>query len=249
MALVYASQGATVAVSARRMDLLEALADEIARSGGKARAFYCDVEKEESISQCVEDIIAAFGRLDIAVANAGCGVVGYLSTLSGAEWDRQLRINITGLALTVKYALPELRKTRGRLALVGSVAAYVPNPLIGAYGATKAAVHNIGETLQIELQGTGVSCTTIHPGFVDSDITRVDNNGVFHPDAKDPRPAQFMWPTDKAARVMVKAIAQRRKVYVFTGLGKVMVFLGRFFPGIARVMAAKQIQAIEQSTE
>lgn len=150
--------------------------------------------------------------------------------------------------MTAKYALPELRKTKGRLALIGSVAAYVPNPGIGAYGASKAAVHNIGETLQIELMGSGVSCTTIHPGFVDSNITRIDNQGRFNPDAKDPRPAKLMWPTDKAARVMIEAIEQREKVFVFTGHGKFIAFLGRFFPGIARTLIAKQTQNIKANS-
>jgi short-subunit dehydrogenase len=149
--------------------------------------------------------------------------------------------------MTVKYALPELKKTKGRLALIGSVAAYVPNPMVGAYGASKAAVHNIGETLQVELKGSGVSCTTIHPGFVDSNITRVDNDGNFNPEAPDPRPANLMWPTDKAVKVMIKAIEKRKKVKVITGHGKVFVFLGRFFPGIARKMMQKQMSEIAKS--
>ncbi|HSK12456.1 MAG TPA: SDR family NAD(P)-dependent oxidoreductase [Phnomibacter sp.] len=245
LALAYARQGATVAISARRMEMLEELASEITAGGGKAQAFYCDVEIDESIRSCVQEIIAAFGRLDIAIANAGVGVTGFIEKLTAKDWERQLRINVTGLAMTVKYALPELRKTEGRLVLIGSVAAFIPNPFVGAYGASKAAVHNMGETLQVELKGTGVSCTTIHPGFVDSNIARIDNDGVFHPGRKDPRPAQFMWPTHKAAAVMLKAIEKRRKVYVFTGFGKVSVFIGRFFPGIARKMMAKQLENLK----
>jgi NAD(P)-dependent dehydrogenase (short-subunit alcohol dehydrogenase family) len=242
LALAYVRQGATVAVSARRMELLNQLVNEVTASGGKAQVFFCDVEKEESIQTCVQEVINAFGKLDIAVANAGMGVTGFIKTLSAKDWERQLRINVTGLALTAKYAIPELEKTQGRLVLIGSVASFVPNPFVGAYGASKAAVHNIGETLQVELKGTGVSCTTIHPGFVDSNIARIDNDGVFHPDRPDPRPAKFMWPTDKAAAVMLKAIEKRKKVFVFTGLGKVAVFMGRVFPGITRKLAAKQLE-------
>jgi NAD(P)-dependent dehydrogenase (short-subunit alcohol dehydrogenase family) len=236
MALEFAKQGATLAVSARREDLLENLVKEIDALGGKAKAYYVDVEQEESIEQCVRYIISDFGKLDVAIANAGAGVMGTIEKLSQAEWQRQLTLNVTGLALTCKHALPHLRKTKGRLALIGSVAAFVPNPGIAAYGASKAAVQNIGETLQVELLGSGVSCTTIHPGFVDSNITRMDNEGNFHPEAKDPRPANLIWPTDKAARVMVNAIAKRKKVYVFTGHGKFAVFLGKYFPSLMRKM-------------
>jgi NAD(P)-dependent dehydrogenase (short-subunit alcohol dehydrogenase family) len=170
MAKEFASKGATVAISARRMDELNVVVQEIESLGGKAKAFYCDVLDSKSIEECVNQIIQDFGKLDVAVANAGFGVVGRIAELTEADWQRQLAGNVTGLALTCKYALPHLKKTKGRLALIGSVAAFVPNPGIGAYGASKAAVQNIGETLLVELLGTGVSCTTIHPGFVDSNI-------------------------------------------------------------------------------
>jgi NAD(P)-dependent dehydrogenase (short-subunit alcohol dehydrogenase family) len=244
MALEFALQGASVAVTARRMDLLEELVAEINSGSGKAKAFFCDVMNTTSIEDCVNNIIAHFGKLDVAIANAGGGVYGKIEDLTEADWQRQLTWNVTGLALTVKYSLPHLRQTKGRVVLLGSIAAFVPNPMVGAYGASKAAVHNIGETLQVELLGSGVSCITIHPGFVDSNIARIDNEGNFHPERKDPRPANLMWPTDKAAKVMVKAIAKRKKVYVFTGHGKIGVFLGKFFPSVARKMMAKNAPKI-----
>jgi len=239
MAIEFSSQGAIVAISARRMDQLNDVKEEIESKGGAAKAFYCDVLDSKSIENCVNHIVADFGRLDIAVANAGYGVLGKIEDLDEEDWKRQLAVNVTGLALTCKFALPFLRKTKGRLALIGSVAAFVPNPGIGAYGASKAAVHNIGESLQVELKGSGVSCTTIHPGFVESNITRIDNEGNFHPDRSDPRPANLMWPTEKAAKVMVDAIEKRKTVFVFTGHGKIAVSLGKFFPGLMRKISAK----------
>lgn len=245
LALQYAANGKAIAISARRMELLETLALEINNSGGEALAVACDVTNVYSIKNAIEQVVKNYGKIDIAIANAGCGVLGFLETLTEEDWHRQLLINVTGLAMTVKYVLPELRKTEGRLVLIGSVAAFLPNPMVGAYGASKAAVHNIGETLQVELKGSGVSCTTIHPGFVDSNITRVDNNGVFNPDAKDPRPAKLMWSTQKAVKVMLKAIEKRKKVYVFTTHGKVLVFLGKYFPALTRKMMEKSISEMK----
>ncbi len=239
LALEFSRQGATLAVSARRMELLEQLVNDMATSGGTAAAFYCDVMHEKNIADCVDAIIAEFGQLDVVVANAGFGVIGKIEELREAEWSRQLAVNVTGLALTCKYGLPHLRKTSGRLVLLGSVAAFVSNPGVGAYGASKAAVHSIGETLQVELMNSGVSCTTIHPGFIDSNITRIDNEGNFHPDRNDPRPANMIWSTSKAAQVMVRAIERKKKVYIFTGHGKVIAFLGKYLPGIARKMMSK----------
>lgn len=239
MAFEWARLGYKVVLSARRKELLEKIALEINGTGGEALVVPVDIMDERSIESAVQAIIAHWGRLDVAVANAGFGVFGTVDTLTAKDWSRQLQGNVIGLALTVKYALPYLKQTRGRIGLVGSVAAFVPNPSVGAYGASKAAVRSIGLTLQVELKDTGVSCTTMHPGFVVSEIARVDNDGVWHPEQKDPRPANLMWPTEKAAKVMVRAMLNRKRDYVFTGHGKMIVWLQRWFPALVRKIAAK----------
>ncbi|MFP4277821.1 MAG: SDR family NAD(P)-dependent oxidoreductase [Wenzhouxiangella sp.] len=239
MALEFARLGAIVVASARRVDRLEALVGQIEADGGRALAMACDVTCEDQQRATVERIVAELGRLDVAVANAGFSVSGRFETIAAADWDRQMRLNVTALAVTARQALPQLKASGGRLVLVGSASAFVPVPRAAPYAASKAAVHSIGETLQLELSGTGVSCTTIHPGFVDSNIARVDSQGVFHPDARDPRPARLMWPTDQAARVMVRAIGKRRKVYVFTGHGRLAYWVGRLCPPLARMAMSK----------
>lgn len=239
MAFEWVRLGYKVALSARRKELLEAIALEIKNSGGEALVVPVDIMEEKSIENAVQTIITKWGRLDVAVANAGFGVFGSIDKLTAKDWNRQLQGNVIGLALTVKYALPHLKLNQGRIGLVGSVGAYLPNPNIGAYGASKAAVHSIGLTLQVELMGTGVSCTTIHPGFVVSEIAKIDNEGVWHPERPDPRPANLMWPTDKAAKVMVKAIVKRKRNFIFTAHGRVFVWLQRWFPGLARTIISK----------
>ncbi len=239
MAFEWARLGFKVVLSARRKELLEEIALEIRNSGGEALVVPVDIMEEKSIEDAVQRIITTWGRLDIAVANAGFGVFGSIDKLTAKDWNRQLQGNVTGLGLTVKYALPHLKKKQGRIGLIGSIAAYLPNPYVGAYGASKAAVHSIGLTLQVELKGTGVSCTTIHPGFVESEIARIDNEGVWHPERPDPRPSNLMWPTDKAAKVMVKAIIKRRRTYIFTTHGRVFVWLQRWFPGLIRTIVSK----------
>ncbi|NEN25904.1 SDR family NAD(P)-dependent oxidoreductase [Cryomorpha ignava] len=239
MAFEWARLGYKVVLSARRKELLEEIALEIKNSGGDTLVVPVDIMEEKSIENAVQSIITTWGRLDIAVANAGFGVFGSIDKLTAKDWNRQLQGNVTGLALTVKYTLPHLKQNQGRIGLVGSVGAYLPNPHVGAYGASKAAVYSIGLTLQAELKGTGVSCTTIHPGFVVSEIARIDNEGVWHPERPDPRPSKLMWPTDKAAKVMVKAIMKRRRNYVFTTHGRVFVWLQRWFPGLVRTIVSK----------
>jgi short-subunit dehydrogenase len=239
MAFEWARLGYKVVLSARRIELLDSIALEINQSGGESLAVFVDIMDENSIETAVQHIINYWGRIDIVVANAGFGVFGSIDKLSANDWNRQLQGNVIGLALTVKYALPYLKLNKGRIGLVGSVGAFLPNPFVGAYGASKAAVHSIGLTLQVELLGTGVSCTTLHPGFVVSEIARVDNNGQWHPERTDPRPSKLMWPTHKAANVMVKAIIKRKRNYVFTTHGKIFVWLQQWLPSLVRTIVSK----------
>ena len=236
LALELARQGADLAVSARRVDRLQSLVPEIERLGRSALAISCDVCEESSIRAAVEQLVAYFGRLDVAIANAGFSVLGRIERLDAAAWRRQLDTNVVGLALTARYALPHLASTRGRLVLIGSVAALLPGPGTGAYAASKAAVRSIGETLNVECAGSGVTVTTIHPGYVESEIGRVDNQGQFDASRKDTRPARLLWSAERAARVMSRAIARREREFVFTGHGRAGAFLGRHFPGFTQAI-------------
>lgn len=232
LALEVASRGARVALSARREDRLKEVADDIRANGSEALVVPCDVTEEPQVEAAAQTVRDHFGRIDVAIANAGFGVTGRIAELDADAWRRQLDVNVVGLAVTARHALPHLRDTSGRLALVGSVASMVTLPKTGAYSASKAAVRSIGQALSLELDGTGVSCTTIHPGLVESEIARVDNSNTHDPDRRETRNESLMWPTDRAARVMANAIERRRREYVFTGHGKVVAFLGRHAPGL-----------------
>ena len=88
-------------------------------------------------------------------------------------------------------------------------------------------------------KGSGVSCTTIHPGFVESEIAQVDNEGRHDPSRKDPRPAKLMWSAEKAAKAMVGALHRRDREHVFTGHGKLAGFVGRHMPGVAHLLMTR----------
>ena len=234
-----ARDGARVAVSGRRVANLEAVVAAIHAAGGEAFAVPCDVRHDDAVNAAVARIVEHFGGLDVVVANAGFSVAGRIETLSGDDWRRQFDTNVVGAALAARYALPELRKTRGRLALVGSVSAFLCTPGLGAYNASKHALRAIGQTLAMELHGSGVSATTIHPGFVESEIARVDNEGRFHADRPDKRPAYLMWSAERAAGAIVDALWARKREITFTGHGKVGAFLGQHLPGVAQFVMRK----------
>lgn len=233
MAKEFAREGAHVIVSGRRVENLQETCDAVRALGAKAHAIACDVRDEHAVDAAVEEILQRVGRLDVVVANAGYSVAGPIETISAQVWRDQLETNVVGLTNTIRSTLPALKETQGRMVLIGSVAGLISMPGTGPYHASKFAVRAIGETLAMELYGSGVTCTTIHPGFVASQIARVDNYGKYDPSRKDPRPERLMWQPDDAARVMVRAIYKRKREFVFTGHGKAAGFLGRHFPGLA----------------
>lgn len=232
LALELAREGADVAVSGRRVERLEEVAAEIGALGRRGLAVACDVTDEGEVAAAVAQVVGELGRLDVAVANAGYSVTGRFEKLTAADWRRQLDVNVVGTAVTLRAALPHLREAGGRAAIVASVAGMVAMPSQGPYCASKFAVRAMGLSLSAELHGSGVSCTTIHPGFVESEIAQVDNAGRFDGSRADKRPAKLMWPADKAARVMARAIHKRKREHVFTMHGKVGGWLGRHAPGV-----------------
>lgn len=232
LALELAGRGAKVAVSGRREDRLAETVAAITGAGGTALAVPCDVTSAPGLVTAVGRIVAELGRLDVVVANAGFGVARKVADTTAADFRRQFEVNLFGLVSTVQAALPELVKTQGRLAVVGSVASVITYPTGAAYASSKAAVGSYADTLYIELGRAGVSVTALHPGFVESEIALVDNQGVLRPDRKDPRPAFLMWKADRAARVMVTAIARRRRRKIITGHGLFAAAVMRICPGL-----------------
>jgi NAD(P)-dependent dehydrogenase (short-subunit alcohol dehydrogenase family) len=238
-ALEFARQGANVAISGRRSDKLKGVVDELEAMGRQAMAVSCDVRDEAQIEAAAAEVVRRFGKLDVTLANAGFSVAGRVADLSADEWRNQLETNVIGAALTARHALPHLRETRGRLGFIGSVAAFICSPKMGAYSASKFAVRALGHTLAIELHGSGVSVTLVHPGYVESEIAHVDNSGRYDPDREDRRPKNMMWPAERAAEVVVRALYKRKREVVFTGHGKVGAFIGQHLPGVAHLMMTR----------
>lgn len=228
----YARLGAKVVLTARRASRLEDLASEIGDGGGEALALACDVTDPAELKSAVAETIDRFGRVDHVQANAGFGVAGWVHKLSVDDFRRQLETNVIGVLNTVQATRAALVESRGCLALMGSVNSYVALPGISAYSMSKHAVAALAMSLRHELGVQGVSVTLVAPGFVRSEIRRVDNRGRLTEQAHDPIPDWLCMDADKAARKIVRAVRRGRRVAVITGHGKLAVFLQRHFPGL-----------------
>lgn len=232
--------GAQLTLAARRRELLEKLAQRIVEAGKSAPlVVQCDVTQDGHVQKAVSESVRQWGKLDVAIANAGFGVVGPLKKLTVEDYRRQFETNVFGVLRTIYAALPEIERSKGNIAIVGSVSGWAATPGASPYNMSKFAVRALANAVTPEMALSGVKVTLISPGFVASDIRRVDNQGTFHEHAKEPIPAWLIMPTDKAVRQILGAIAKGKREAIITGHGKALVFLERFMPWVIRAFGRK----------
>ncbi|HTT02418.1 MAG TPA: SDR family NAD(P)-dependent oxidoreductase [Steroidobacteraceae bacterium] len=235
-----ACAGALVTLAARRTQRLALLSEKIAAAGGtQCLVVECDVTKDSDPERAVAETLRARGRLDIVFANAGFGVVGAIAKLSLDDYRRQLETNVFGVLRTLLAALPEVQRNSGQIVLLGSVAGWISTPGSSPYAMSKFAVRALANAITPELASGGVTVTLISPGFVESDIRRVDNLGEVHAEAPDPIPQWLVMRREPAVRQMLRAVARGRREVIITRHGKIFVALERFAPWIIRAAARR----------
>jgi short-subunit dehydrogenase len=199
----------------------------------------CDVTRDGDVERAVAESVRQWGKLDVVIANAGFGVVGALKSLSVEDYRRQFETNVFGVLRTIYAALPEIERTRGHVVVIGSVAGWTATPGASAYAMSKFAVRALANSIAPELRLAGVKVTLVSPGFVVSDIRRVDNQGTLRAGEKDPMPAWLPVRTSKAVRQILKAVARGKREAIVTGHGKILVVLERFAPWAIRAVGRR----------
>ena len=179
-ALLFAAEGASVVVTARRASELDALVTEIHAAGGSAVALAGDVRSEAHAQAAAELAVSRFGRLDIAFNNAGTlGEAGATTGVSKDGWDDTLAINLTGAFLGAKHQIAQMQKSAGggsvifTSTFVGHTFAF---PGVAAYAASKSGLIGLTQALAAEFGPQGIRVNAILPGAVDTDMYRSMNN-------------------------------------------------------------------------
>jgi NADP-dependent 3-hydroxy acid dehydrogenase YdfG len=168
-----ARSGYRLVLVARRADRLRALTERIGPE--RALAVSADVTDWTSMAGVVDAAVDRFGRIDVAVANAGTATPASFFGTGGddpAEWRDMVLTNVYGTALTARAALPALQKSTGHLVIMGSVIGRIMRP--GLYSATKWAVTAMAASIRAEAVGTGVRVTLLQPGVIDTGLLRDD---------------------------------------------------------------------------
>jgi NAD(P)-dependent dehydrogenase (short-subunit alcohol dehydrogenase family) len=160
-----AAHGFPVALCARRVEKCQEIVERIRADGGEAIAVHLDVTDPDSVKGCVERITDELGEIEVLVAGAGDTHFGRLHEISTASFESQIQIHLVGANRLATAVLPGMvARQRGDVIFVGSDVALRQRPHMGAYGAAKAALVAMATNFQMELEGTGVRASIVHPG-------------------------------------------------------------------------------------
>ncbi len=166
-----ARSGAKVALAARRIERLEALAASITQEGGEALPLRADVSREGDIRAALDQIATKWSRLDIVVNNAGVMLLAPVAESSFDDWRKMVELNLLGAMMVTKLALPFFQRAGGgHIVNVASVAGRVANPSAGAYAATKFGLVAFSESVRREVYKDKVRVTVIEPGIVETEL-------------------------------------------------------------------------------
>lgn len=238
-----AARGACLALAARRRTELEAVAADCEKRGARVEVFVTDVAIEDDCRRLVAGTVAAFGRLDTLVNNAGVSMWARFEDVRDMGiLARLMQVNYMGAVYCTHYALPHLEASRGRLVGVSSLAGRTGVPTRSGYSASKHAMTGFFDTLRIELAGSGVTVTMIYPGFVATGIRENATGPDGRPIAVSPVREDEAMPVDACARIALGAIEARRREVVMTARGKLGLVLKAFAPGLVDRIARRAIE-------
>lgn len=166
-ALAFAKAGARVAVFARKQEALDAVATQIASSGGLALALAGHAGKQGDLQQAIDKTVSELGGLDILVNNAATNPhFGPILDATESMWDKILEVNVKGAFFAVQAAVPHLEKSHGVVVNVASVAGLKPSPMMGVYSVSKAALIHLTKVLARELSVRNIRVNCVAPGLI-----------------------------------------------------------------------------------
>ena len=205
LAYAYAKKGYFIGLAARRKDKLIQVASKCFELGGEAKCYTLDVTNNESCQMNIDDFISLPGEIDTIYANAGVGAPDQLNTGDSTAMNRILLTNIMGVTNTVLPFIPYFKSNKkGKVAVISSVASFRGLAHHSAYSGSKAAVRNFCQGWNNALHKYNISFSAICPGFVSSEMTDNQDN---------PQPSKIS--TNIAVDKIIKAVENRKKVYIF----------------------------------
>ena len=243
LCLALAEQGPRLVLAARNQDRLSQLKEEVNSAGAESLVVPTDIGEEKACQKLIEETVSKWGRIDALVNNAGRTMWTTLEDITDTSIIEQvMRINYFGAAYCTYYALPHLKKTKGRIVAVSSVAGLNGVPTRTAYSASKHAMFGFFDSLRIELMDSGVTVTMIAPDFVLSEIHRRAFGKDGKPLGESPMQEDKIMTADECAALIVKAMQNRSRLAILSARGRAGRWVKIFAPGLIDRVAQKAVR-------
>lgn len=228
------SQGARVAVCARNK---QKLVEQFGADNDNLLCYAADVSIEAQCENFVEAVLKKWGAIDVLINNAGISMRALFEDADVKVIKDVMDINFWGMVYTTKYALPAIRKQKGVIAGISSIAGYRGLPCRTGYAASKFAMQGFLESLRTELLHTGVHVMWVCPGFIASNIRNVALGATGAAQGETPLDESKLMSAEECALRICTGIQQRRRTIIMTAQGKLTVWLNKLFPSLADKLA------------
>jgi short-subunit dehydrogenase len=244
LALALAPQRPRLVLAARDEAALGKVEAACQERGAETLVVKTDVADEAQCRSLVERAVERFSALDVLVNNAGIGMISRFDEVKDLSvYERLMRVNYLGCVYPTFHALPHLKKSRGQIVVMASLAGLTGVPTRTGYAASKHAVIGFFDSLRIELRGTGIDVTVVCPYFVRSEIHRRAEGSDGKALGTTPMKEDRIMTAETCAALTVGAMEARRRMLVFTAKGKLGRFAKLLAPGLVDRLA---LQAVER---
>jgi short-subunit dehydrogenase len=243
LALALAAPGVRLALSARNTARLEEAAQACTARGARVLTLPGDVSLPAHCRALVARTVEHFGSLDVLVNNAGITMWARFDELTEfGVFEQLLAVNYLGAVYLTAAALPHLKRTRGLIVAVASIAGLTGVPERTAYAASKHALVGFCESLRIELRGSGVDLTLVAPDFVASEIHRRALGAHGRPLGDSPMQEERIMSAAECAALIVAAMRRRRRLLITSARGRLVRFGRLIAPALVDALAARAIR-------
>tara|TARA_B100000780_G_C21056953_1_gene424674 strand:- start:117 stop:923 length:807 start_codon:yes stop_codon:yes gene_type:complete len=226
----FAAQKAIVVLVARSEDKLIQITTELSSSGAKVLYVVADLSQQDSCKHLMNTVLEKFGQIDVLVNNAGISMRASFMDVDLSVIRKLMDVNFWSTVYCTKYALESILSNKGSVVGVSSIAGYKGLPGRTGYSASKFAIHGFLESLRIENLQKGLHVLIACPGFTASNIrsNALASDGSFQ--GETPRNEEKMMQPEEVASYIVDAVLHRKDRITLTSMGKLTVFLNKWFP-------------------
>jgi short-subunit dehydrogenase len=241
-------QGAKVIINGRNEKVLSETAKTLSEYGGELMEIAADVSETNACEKAVNKIIERFGRLDILILNAGLSSFGLIEDTGDETLESVIKVNTLGPFIGVRTALPHIKKSKGSIVFISSLAGLQGIPHSAVYSMSKMALTAMAQSLKTELTGQNVHVGIIYVGFTQNDPNKmaIGPDGTVRP-IQD-RPAWVQQTPEKVAKLILRNIKRRKFKSTLSKMGKITAFGTRYLPRLWQYSMKGVLKSAEKLT-